>query len=264
MQIARQSSIFSISVRRLHVSPLPSFPRKTQSKVVVGLPPPPELAKTGMLFDDDQEDGPDVDGGTSGVHLMLQQQREVLNYMRLIEHDMPKLVRWRKPFSPPTDETPLIVRTISYGGEDHPATAKRAIVVPITKLPLKSPQAIRNCKLLSGTRWSPSPPRDSGFSEDKDGDAHGYIKISCDDFPEPGMNLKWASDVLDRLVAESNMPNPKFTDLPQDTRHIDAKARKAKKGEHYRGRAGRPTIRDFPTEWLPRTPLEESDTASHE
>ncbi len=36
-------------------------------------------------------------------------------------------------------------------------------------------------------------------------DEHGYIKISCEDFPEPGMNLKWISDVFDRLIEQAHV-----------------------------------------------------------
>lgn len=43
-----------------------------------------------------------------------------------------------------------------------------------------------------------------------------------------------------------------FADIPHDTRHLVAKARKAKLGEHRSGHVfQRPTIRDFPKEWLP-------------
>ena len=44
----------------------------------------------------------------------------------------------------------------------------------------------------------------------------------------------------------------KFGNIPLDTRHVDAKVRKAKKGGHAYGRGhSRPTISDFPVEWLP-------------
>jgi hypothetical protein len=36
---------------------------------------------------------------------------------------------------------------------------------------------------------------------------HGYIKISSEDFPSPDMNLKWAMDVLNKLVKEANVRN---------------------------------------------------------
>ena len=48
------------------------------------------------------------------------------------------------------------------------------------------------------------PPKDAGVPSDTV-DEHGWIKLSCENFPEPGMNLKWASDTLDRLIAEANV-----------------------------------------------------------
>jgi hypothetical protein len=82
------------------------------------------------------------------------------------------------------------------------------------------------------------------------------------------MNLKWASDALDRLIEEANVclryllfrasliplcldqkSAGTLSDIPIDTRHISSKARKAKKGEHLRIRPGkRVTIHDFPRE----------------
>ncbi|EGO05226.1 hypothetical protein SERLA73DRAFT_44977 [Serpula lacrymans var. lacrymans S7.3] len=185
-------------------------------------------------------------------HLMFRQQRQYLYYLRLIEHEMPKLVGFRKPFIPPTASTPLIVRSVDFAGEEHPLTAKRAVVVPVAHLPLNGPDAIHKLQILSGVRWTPDPPRDSGFGGDSDAAKHGFIKISCEDFPKSPMNLKWISDVICRLVTEANKSD-KFTDVPVDTRHLEAKARKAKKGDHVRGRGNsRPTIRDFPQEWLPK------------
>lgn len=151
--------------------------------------------------------------------------------------------------------------------------AKRVAVVPVARLPLQSKAAIHKLKLLAGVRWTPLPPADGGVSAEERELDHGFIKIACEDFPKPQMNLKWISDTIDRLVLEANVCSPysitnpsfiqlnftrtqdtseKFIDIPVDTRHIAAKARKAKKGEHYSGRLGpRPSIRDFPKEWLP-------------
>lgn len=192
------------------------------------------------------------DDTTVAGHLMLRQQRQLLYHMRLIEHEMPKLVAFRKPFIPPTSETPVVVRSISYGGEEHPATVKRAIVAPVAHLPLKDDAARHGLKLIAGSRWTPTPPRDSGIRSDEPGGEHGYVKISCEDFPRPAMNLKWASDALDRLIEEANKSSGTLLDIPIDTRHISSKARKAKRGEHLRIHPGkRVTIRDFPQEWLP-------------
>jgi hypothetical protein len=112
---------------------------------------------------------------------------------------------FRKPFVPPTPKTPVVVRSISYGGEEHPATLKRVIVVPVAHLPLKDDSARHSLKLIAGSRWTPTPPRDSGIGSDAPGGEHGYVKISCEDFPRPAMNLKWASDALDRLIEEANV-----------------------------------------------------------
>lgn len=116
--------------------------------------------------------------------------------------------RWlafRKPFAPPTPENPVVVRSISYGGEEHPVAVKRVIVVPVAHLPLKDDDARHSLKLIAGSRWTLIPPRDSGIGSDEPGGEHGYVKIACEDFQRPAMNLKWASDALDRLIEEANV-----------------------------------------------------------
>ncbi|KAJ8520107.1 hypothetical protein ONZ45_g3001 [Pleurotus djamor] len=199
------------------------------------------------LLDDEFDD----DDTASAGHLMLREHRQTLHYLRLIEHEMPKLVAFRKPFVPPTSKEPLVVRSIDYLGEAHPATLKRVVVVAVDDLPLHDPAAIHKFKLIAGPRWTPTPPADAGFSKTRE-HGNGFLKISCEDFPRPAMNLKWISDTLDRLILEANSKNETFADVPLDLRHVYAKARKHKKGEHLRGRVfNRPTIRDFPTEWLP-------------
>ncbi|RPD81912.1 hypothetical protein L226DRAFT_475371 [Lentinus tigrinus ALCF2SS1-7] len=199
------------------------------------------------------DQAPVEDDAPEPMHKALQQQREMLYYLRLIEHEMPKLVAYRKPFVPPDSSNPLIIRSVSYGGEPHPAAAKRTIVVPVAKLPLKNADAIHKFKVLAGVRWTPDPPADSGIGSEESGHEHGYFKISCEDFPKDAMNLKWASDTLDRLLAAANdLKEEKFADIPVDTRHVEAKTRKAKKGGHIYGKqTHRPSIRDFPKEWLP-------------
>lgn len=79
------------------------------------------------------------------------------------------------------------------------------MVVPVSRLPLKSEAARHKFKLLAGPRWSPDPPNDAGLSQTENNREHGFVKISCEDFPEAAMNLKWVSDTLDRMIAESNV-----------------------------------------------------------
>ena len=49
------------------------------------------------------------------------------------------------------------------------------------------------------------PPKDAGVGKEEDVGNQGFVKISCEDFPSPAMNLKWASDALDRLIAAANV-----------------------------------------------------------
>lgn len=237
-QAARQRSIHSSAVVFL---PRRASPRADQFS-----------GEEDIVTEDDLEDQFLHDDTTSAGHNLLAQHRQILHYMRAIEHEMPQLVAYRKPFVPPGPSSPLAVRSIYYGGEEHPATEKRTIVAAISNLPLKNDAAIHKFKLLAGPRWTSEPPRDSGLGANEGGGEHGFFKISCEDFPKGAMNLKWASDTLDRLLKEANDAKDTFSDIPLDTRHLDAKARKAKKGEHARSRgAKRPSIRDFPKEWLP-------------
>lgn len=92
---------------------------------------------------------------------------------------------------------------MSYPGEEHPAAVKRALTVAVSQLPLKDKRAIYKFRLLAGVRWTPAPPKDSGIKPGESAE-HGYVKISCEDFPEPAMNLKWVSDRLDDLINEAN------------------------------------------------------------
>ncbi|PPQ92690.1 hypothetical protein CVT25_013997 [Psilocybe cyanescens] len=202
------------------------------------------------IWDHFEDSADTMDSPTAG-HILLQNERQMLHYMRLIEHEMPKLVAYRKHFVPPSANKPLIVRSIHYQGEEHPAALKRVIVAPVDALPLKNEAALHKFILLAGPRWSPVPHTDAGVS----GNAiwgNGYIKIACEDFPKASMNLKWASDTLGKLVAEANNSAESFADIPIDVRHLLAKVRKSKKGDHRGNRPfSRTTIHDFPEEWLP-------------
>lgn len=119
---------------------------------------------------------------------------------------------FRRPFVPPPSDKYLTHRQLWYGGEEHPAEKKAVIVVPVSKLPLTQPSAVHKFKLIAGTRWSREYPKDSGFSshELESLGEQGFIKISCEDMPDHGLNLKWCSDVLDRMVKESNASLPRW------------------------------------------------------
>ncbi|KAF8316154.1 hypothetical protein DL93DRAFT_2056580 [Clavulina sp. PMI_390] len=204
------------------------------------------------------------DDSTSVGHRMLMSRRELLQYFRLIELEMPTLHALRKPFVPPSPTAhPIIARTLSYSGLEHPVQRKAALVVPISKLPLKDAAAMHKFKLLAGTRWTIEPPKDAGLAKEemqaeasKDSlQRHGYFKISHEAFPELSMNLKWCSDTLDQLLVEANTSTETFADIPLDTRHMASQAHKRRKGQQRLtadgSEAKRPSIADFPQEWLP-------------
>ncbi|KAF8342650.1 mitochondrial ribosomal subunit protein-domain-containing protein [Cantharellus anzutake] len=195
---------------------------------------------------------------TSVGHLMLRQQRQTLKYLRLIEMEVPLLAAFRKPVHPvPLSQSPISIRTLSYGGEPHPATNKAVIVAPVSYLPLKSPSAIHKFKLLAGPRWTTDVPRDAGFSgrvKDGEGVAHGFIKISHEAFPLASMNAKWCSDTLEKLIEEANKDSDAFAEMPISHRHIEARVMRQRRGDHRITPGPRSwkktTIKDIPRRWL--------------
>ncbi|KAF8746886.1 Mitochondrial ribosomal subunit protein, partial [Rhizoctonia solani] len=202
--------------------------------------------------------GPDVGNDpTSMGHRLIRERRELLHYLRLIEYDVPRLSKFNKTFQPPSN-SPLSIRTFTYGGEPHAAEHKAIVVVPVSQLGLKTPQAIHKFKLLAGVRWSETAPRDAGFSVGEVGNSsfaeHGYVKISSEHFPEVRMNVKWCSDTLDEMIKQANdSSTDSFADLPLDKRHIISQQTKRRQGGHSFGQTKRATIRDFPQEWLHTT-----------
>ena len=92
-----------------------------------------------------------------------------------------------------------------------PVLRKRVLVAPVSKLPLNSPKAVHNFKIIAGVHWTIDPPKDSGVGREEPKDDHGYVKISSENFPGPNQNLKWANDVLDRMICEANVRPFSFT-----------------------------------------------------
>ena len=87
------------SLRALHTSCPKLFPRRRKEEI--HNPHLPRFQATGLLLDGNEvedeidEDGQpvDINEPSSAVHLYLEQQREKLKYMRLIEHEVPLLAR---------------------------------------------------------------------------------------------------------------------------------------------------------------------------
>ncbi|PWZ01687.1 hypothetical protein BCV70DRAFT_157974 [Testicularia cyperi] len=183
-------------------------------------------------------------------HAILQRKREMLQYYRTIEFEIPKLAAFKQNYTPPSDAQILEFRFQHYQGEAHPASRKVVLTVPVQKLfasgLLQSPEAMHKLLLLAGPRFRPSKDASLTATTDNVKDVDGEIKISCESMPNERQNMKWCSDTFDALVAEANKSSPELNDLPLDPR--PSLIREDKK-RHYL-RQNRATLRDFPKQWL--------------
>ncbi|GAA5996332.1 mitochondrial 37S ribosomal protein mS35 RSM24 [Rhodotorula paludigena] len=175
--------------------------------------------------------------------LKLDKQRQILHYLRLEQLQFKDLVAFRQPFVPPSPSAVVQVRHQHYQGEPHPASRKVTLSVPVSALPLRTPQQTHKLKLLAGARWTPPLPGAGTRQQGKKDE--GTLKIACELFPSERMNEKWCSDTLDKLLAAARDAKDTFADIPLDPR--PARARLAKSRKLKRNIS----LRDFPQEWLP-------------
>jgi hypothetical protein len=86
-----------VSVRSFVTSP-PIFHPRRAPRIVQELEEEEGCRTSSVLEDDIDEleeqwdDTSEVEDSPSGGHIMLQEYRQTLHYLRLIEHEMPKLV----------------------------------------------------------------------------------------------------------------------------------------------------------------------------
>jgi len=163
------------------------------------------------------------------LHGHLEREAERLHYQRLIQSQLPQLQRYRQHFEPPPADHLIAMRQVMYQDDpQHPLSRKAILIVPVSDQLLPSAPERHMLCLLAGSRYNV---------------VHNVIKIACDRFPSHLMNVKWCSDTLDKLLAESKNANPTFVDLPLDDR--STLARKRRRREF--------TIERFPSDWLPPT-----------
>ncbi|BGP22878.1 mitochondrial ribosomal subunit protein [Rhodotorula toruloides] len=185
--------------------------------------------------------------------MKMEKQRELLHYLRLEQHQFKDLVAYRKKFVPPTKDQVIAVRHQHYQGEEHPSSRRISIRVPVSALPLASPEAVHKFKLLAGARWHPPLPDSLKHPHEvkawkvaqgeKD---EGVFEMSCEVFPYDRMNEKWCSDTLEKLLKEANdLKKETFADIPIDTRF--RRKRLMKNGKLRRNI----TFANYPKEWLP-------------
>ncbi|KAJ1020148.1 hypothetical protein NDA16_004428 [Ustilago loliicola] len=177
-------------------------------------------------------------------HAILQRKREMLQLLRTVEFEIPKLSSFRQTYTPPKPSQVLQFRFQHYQGETHPASRKVVLSVDIDALSkagaVKDAKSKHKLLLLAGSRFHANGGKE-GLEQGK-----GEIKISCELFPNERQNMKWCSDTLDALVKEANVRSEEVDDLPLDPR---AELIREDKKRHYL-RADRPSLKDFPKEWL--------------
>ncbi|WFC98805.1 37S ribosomal protein S24, mitochondrial [Malassezia yamatoensis] len=190
--------------------------------------------------------------------MKLQKQRQLLDYYRLLENEVPQLRQYHEPFQPATETDVLQFHFTHYQGEPHPGAQKVVVTANVHELwkaaKLSSPQAKHKFLLLAGARWQPadldvvqslnSALEQGGDTLAKAYDTHslGSIRIGCNRCPHETQNMKWCSDVLDKMIAEAQT-GPSLMDVPLDIRpYIRSNARG--------GPVARASAADFPKEWL--------------
>ena len=90
----------------------------------------------------------------SQAHADIETHREIRALARKAAWEMPLLGSLSKPFTPPTQATPLRWRYTTYMGEAHPASKKVVVEFAPADLPdLNEKQKLKLIK-LAGARWS--------------------------------------------------------------------------------------------------------------
>lgn len=96
---------------------------------------------------------------------------------------------YQNKFQPPPASHHIRLRVQDYMGEPHPANNKVTLSLSIPKLGLSSSEA-HNFKLIAGPRWDST---------------NDTFTISCDSEQSREGNVKWCSDVLERLISEAKV-----------------------------------------------------------
>ncbi|RKF53243.1 putative 37s ribosomal protein [Golovinomyces cichoracearum] len=165
----------------------------------------------GMLPDEE-------DDLTSLGHGELELHRELRHYARLAAWEMPLLYNLRKPFNPPTTDTPLRFRYTTYMGEQHPAENK--VVLEFSPSDISDLTDSQRLKLrkIAGVRWNPE--RD-------------IVKMSCESYGTQAQNKRYLGDVFASLVREAKDTTDTMEDIPISTKHHTFKK-----------------VPQFPREWI--------------
>ncbi|CEG75518.1 hypothetical protein RMATCC62417_10546 [Rhizopus microsporus] len=140
----------------------------------------------------------EFDDQTTIGHNLFDNIREVRQYLRKTEFELPKLSVFAKPFEPPTSDQILKFKTHTYLGEGHPVERKVVLSVKVADLKLNDTER-HKFLLLSGPR----------YHVDTD-----ELIMSSERFPKRQQNKKFLLDTLHKLINEAKDTKDTFADVP--------------------------------------------------
>ncbi|KAI8890277.1 hypothetical protein K501DRAFT_206930 [Backusella circina FSU 941] len=142
----------------------------------------------------------DFDDQTTIGHTLFDNIRQVREYLRKTEFELPKLNAFVKPFEAPSADKILKFKSHTYLGEGHPVERKVVMSVKVEDLNLTDSQK-HKFLLLSGSRYNVNTEE---------------LIMSSERFPHRKQNKKFLIDTLNKLIAESKDTKETFADIPLD------------------------------------------------
>lgn len=159
-------------------------------------------------------------------HLQLRDHRVQREYNRIAAYDLPQLAQYAQEYRAPKQGKDVLKfrYTVYLGEENHPGASKISVSFNPDDLGLTDAQS-HKLKLIAGTRFDPTK---------------NEVKISAQKFPQQAQNKRYLANIVKDLLAASKDDADSFSDIPLDTRHIEARTRRLKP---------RYPRHEFPEEW---------------
>ncbi|ORX50953.1 hypothetical protein DM01DRAFT_1367792 [Hesseltinella vesiculosa] len=142
------------------------------------------------------------DDQTTMGHSLFENIREVRQYLRKTQYELPKLSVYAKPFEAPKGDVIVTYKTQNYPGEGHPVERKVVLSLKVKDLRLTAVQQ-HKFLLLAGPR----------YHVDTD-----ELIISSEKFPHRKQNKKHVNDLLQSLLKEAKDETDTFADVPLNLR----------------------------------------------
>ncbi|KAG0911662.1 hypothetical protein G6F57_009364 [Rhizopus arrhizus] len=154
--------------------------------------------KPAKKFDVDNMPRFEFDDQTTLGHNLFDNIRQVRQYLRKTEFELPKLNVYAKPFEAPSSDQILKFKSHTYLGEGHPVERKVVLSVKVDDLKLNDTEK-HKFLLLSGPRYHVDTEE---------------LIMSSERFPKRQQNKKFLIDTLNKLIKEAKDTKDTFADVP--------------------------------------------------